>query len=421
MMPKKISELSALEVRRKVTQGLHFVGGVPGLALQVLPTGGRTWILRVVIAGRRRDMGLGGFPEVGLAQARAKAAELRDQIRSGRNPLDEVQAARSALRAQALSAMTFRQASEKYIEMHRPSWSNPKHAAQWENTLIQYAFTTIGELDVNHINVAHILKILEQQVNEEGKLWEVRTETASRLRGRMEKVLDWAKGRGMRSGDNPAAWRGNLESMLPKATKLQKIEHHPAVSLDQLGSFMVELRKRDGIAPRALEFAILTAARSGEVRGMTWSEVDESNGTWIIPAERMKARKEHRIPLPIAARDLLENLPRIEGSDFVFSAPRGGRLSDMSLTAVMRRMSRTEVPHGFRSTFRDWAAERTNYPRDLAEMALAHAIGNAVEAAYRRGDMLQKRREMMESWAQFAGRVMPLDGAVIGINERRVL
>lgn len=214
MMPKKILELSALEVRRKVTPGLHFVGGVPGLALQVLPTGGRTWILRVVIAGRRRDMGLGGFPEVGLAQARAKAAELRDQIRAGRNPLAEVQAARSALRAQALSAMTFRQASEKYIEAHRPSWSNPKHAAQWENTLIQYAFTTIGELDVNHINVAHILKILEQQVNEEGKLWEVRTETASRLRGRMEKVLDWAKGRGLRSGDNPAAWRGNLEAML---------------------------------------------------------------------------------------------------------------------------------------------------------------------------------------------------------------
>ena len=420
-MPKKIPELSALEVRRKVTRGLHFVGGVPGLALQVLPTGGRTWILRVVIAGRRRDMGLGGFPEVGLAQARAKAAELRDQIRSGRNPLAEVQAARSALRSQALSAMTFRQASEKYIETHRSSWSNPKHAAQWENTLIQYAFATIGELDVNHINVAHILKILEQQINDEGKLWEVRTETASRLRGRMEKVLDWAKGRGMRSGDNPAAWRGNLEAMLPKAKKLQKIEHHPAVSLDQLGSFMVELRKRDGIAPRALEFAILTAARSGEVRGMAWSEVDESNSTWIIPAERMKARKEHRIPLPTAARDLLENLPRIEGSDFVFSAPRGGKLSDMALTAVMRRMSRTEVPHGFRSTFRDWAAERTNYPRDLAEMALAHAIGNAVEAAYRRGDMLQKRREMMESWAQFAGRVMPLDGAVIGINERKVL
>lgn len=420
MMPKKILELSALEVRRKVTPGLHFVGGVPGLALQVLPTGGRTWILRVVIAGRRRDMGLGGFPEVGLAQARAKAAELRDQIRAGRNPLAEVQAARSALRAQALSAMTFRQASEKYIEAHRPSWSNPKHAAQWENTLIQYAFTTIGELDVNHINVAHILKILEQQVNEEGKLWEVRTETASRLRGRMEKVLDWAKGRGLRSGDNPAAWRGNLEAMLPKATKLQKVEHHPAVALDDLGTFMIELRKCAGTAAQALEFLILTAARSGEVRGMTWSELTESNDMWIIPAERMKARKEHRIPLSAAARSILKNIPRFEGNDFVFPSPRGGQLSDMALSAVMRRMSRTEVPHGFRSTFRDWAAERTNYPRELAEMALAHAIGNAVEAAYRRGDMVEKRRDMMEAWAQFADQVMPLPGNVVGINERRV-
>ena len=419
-MPKKIHELSALEVRRKATPGLHFVGGVPGLALQVLPTGGRTWILRVVIAGRRRDMGLGGFPEVGLAQARAKAAELRDQIRAGRNPLAEVQAARSALRAQALSTMTFRQASEKYIETHRPSWSNPKHAAQWENTLIQYAFTTIGELDVNHINVAHILKILEQQVNEEGKLWEVRTETASRLRGRMEKVLDWAKGRGLRSGDNPAAWRGNLEAMLPKATKLQKVEHHPAVALDDLGTFMIELRKCDGIAAQALEFLILTAARSGEVRGVTWSEIDEANQIWIIPASRMKAKKEHRVPLSSAASKLLSVIPRFEGVDLVFPAPRGGKLSDMSLTAVMRRMKRKEVPHGFRSTFRDWAAERTNYPRDLAEMALAHSIGNAVEAAYRRGDMLEKRRMMMTEWAQFTNQSTPKLGDVVSIKEWRV-
>jgi integrase len=316
--------------------------------------------------------------------------------------------------------MTFRLASEKYIETHRPSWSNPKHAAQWENTLAQYAYTHIGELDVNHINVAHILKILEQPIGEEGKLWEVRTETASRLRGRIEKVLDWAKGRGLRTGDNPATWRGNLEALLPKATKLQKIEHHPAVALDQLGAFIAELRKRDGIAPRGLEFAILTAARSGEVRGMTWTEIDEANGMWTIPAERMKARKEHRIPLSAAAQKLLEKLPRINGNNLVFPAPRGGKLSDMALTSVMRRMSRIEVPHGFRSTFRDWAAERTNYPRDLAEMALAHAIGNAVEAAYRRGDMVEKRREMMESWAQFADQVTPESGVVIGIKEKRV-
>lgn len=418
-MPKKVKELSALEVRRKTGSGLHFVGGVPGLALQILPTGGRTWILRVVIAGRRRDMGLGGFPEVGLAQARTKAAELREQIRAGRDPLAEVRAARSALHAAAESALTFRQASEKFIEAHRPSWSNPKHAAQWGNTLEHYAYTTIGHLDVNHVSVAHILKILEQPVGEEGKLWEVRTETASRLRGRMEKILDWAKGRGLRSGDNPAAWRGNLEAMLPKATKLQKVEHHPAVSLDSMGEFMADLRQRDGIAARALEFAILTAARSGEVRGMKRSEVDEVSGAWVIPAERMKARKEHRIPLSDAARDLLKKLPVIDGNDYVFPAPRGGKLSDMALTAVMRRMGRSEVPHGFRSTFRDWAAERTNYPRDIAEMALAHTISNAVEAAYRRGDMFEKRRDMMEAWADFVSQVIPTPGIVIGINKRK--
>jgi integrase len=221
----------------------------------------------------------------------------------------------------------------------------------------------------------------------------------------MEKVMDWAKGRGLRRGDNPAAWRGNLEAMLPKATKLQNIKHHPAVSLIEIGAFMTELSKRDGIASRALQFLILTAARSGEVRGMTWGEVDESSDTWIIPAERMKAKKEHRIPMSEVARNLLGSLPRFEGNDLVFPAPRGGKLSDMALTAVMRRMSRTEVPHGFRSTFRDWAAERTEYPRDLAEMALAHSISNAVEAAYRRGDMLEKRREMMKQWAQFTNQL----------------
>lgn len=416
-MPKKTTERTALEVRRLDKHGLHFVGGVPGLALQVLPTGGRTWILRVMIAGRRRDMGLGGFPEVGLAQAREKAAAYRAKIRSGINPLAEIHAARSALKAAAETAMTFRKAAEKFIESQRPSWSNPKHAAQWEATLDQYAHPVIGELDVSHVTLAHVLKILEQPIAEEGKLWEVRTETASRLRGRMEKVLDWAKGRGLRSGDNPAAWKGNLEAMLPKASRLKCVEHHPAVALDQLAEFFAALRKFSGFAARALEFAILTAARSGEVRGMLWNEVD--GDMWIIPADRMKAKKEHRVPLSTLAAQLLKNLPRVEGSDFVFPAPRGGKLSDMALTAVMRRMGRTEVPHGFRSTFRDWAAERTNYPRDLAEMALAHTISNAVEAAYRRGDMVEKRRKMMAEWAEFTCLQAANSGTVIAVNERK--
>jgi len=398
-MPKKGRELSALETKRLNKPGMNFVGGVPGLALQVLPTGGRTWILRATIAGRRRDMGLGGYPEVTLARAREKAAQYRDQIRVGRCPLAENHAARSALRAHV--SMSFKQAAENFIDSQRSSWSNPKHAAQWESTILKYALPIIGGLDVSHINASHILRILEQPIEGEGKFWEVRTETASRLRGRLEKVLDWAKGRGLRSGDNPAGWRGNLEAQLPKASKVKKVTHHPALTLDEVSAFVGKLRQQKGTAAKALEFAILTAARSGEVRGAAWGEIDLRNGLWVIPATRMKAGKDHRVPLSSDAVVLLKNQPRIEGNDLIFSAPRGGVLSDMTLSAVMRRMKRSEVPHGFRSTFRDWAAERTDYPRDIAEMALAHSISNAVEAAYRRGDMLEKRRMMMNDWASF--------------------
>jgi integrase len=354
-MPKKARELSALETKRLIMPGMHFVGGVPGLALQVLPSGGRTWILRATITGRRRDMGLGGYPEVTLARAREKAALYRDQIRDGRSPLAEAHAARSALRA--LVSVTFQQASENFIDSQRASWSNAKHAEQWQNTLQKYAHPLIGDLNVAHVSVAHVIKILEQPIVGEGKFWEVRTVTAVRLRGRIEKILDWAKGRGLRSGDNPAAWRGNLEAQLPKASKVTKVKHHPAVSLDDMAAFMEKLRLQKGIAAKALEFAILTAARSGEVRGATWSEVDM----------RMKAGKEHRVPLSDHALRLLTGLARIEGTDLIFSAPRGGMLSDMTLSALMRRMNRPEVPHGFRSTFRDWAAELTFMARNCCQ------------------------------------------------------
>ena len=294
-MPKKGRELSALETKRLNKPGMNFVGGVPGLALQVLPTGGRTWILRATIAGRRRDMGLGGYPEVTLARAREKAAQYRDQIRVGRSPLAENHAARSALRAHV--SMSFKQAAENFIDSQRSSWSNPKHAAQWESTILKYALPIIGGLDVSHINASHILRILEQPIEGEGKFWEVRTETASRLRGRLEKVLDWAKGRGLRSGDNPAGWRGNLEAQLPKASKVKKVTHHPALTLDEVSAFVGKLRQQKGTAAKALEFAILTAARSGEVRGAAWGEIDLRNGLWVIPATRMKAGKDHRVPL----------------------------------------------------------------------------------------------------------------------------
>lgn len=424
-MPRKARELSALEVRRLTEPGLHAVGEVPGLALQVLPTGGRTWVLRTMVGTRRREMGLGGFPEVGLAEARERARAAREQIKSGVDPIAQAQAAKSALRAAVAAAITFKDAAESYIGTHRSAWRNPKHAKQWESTLAAYAYPHIGALSVRDIALPHILAVLEQQVPIErngsgktGKLWEVRTETASRLRGRIESVLDWCKGRGYRTGDNPAAWKGCLDVQLPEPAKVARVVNHAAVSLDDMGAFMAALREREGIAARALEFTILCAARSGEVRGAVWSEFDLTARMWVIPGERMKAGKEHRVPLSAAAAELLEGLPRFDGVAFVFPAPRGGALSDMALTAVMRRMGRQEVPHGFRSTFRDWIAERTNYPGEMAEVALAHTIGNKVEAAYRRGDQLEKRRTMMEAWANFCGTTVARTN-VVGIGARR--
>jgi integrase len=356
----------------------------------------------MMIGSKRRDMGLGGYPEASLADARARGRVARDKVRAGVDPIAEALAARSALRAAQAAALTFGKAAELFIEANRSGWRNAKHTDQWGNSLARYVDPFIGALNVEDVGRAHVLLILEQPVGDEGKFWESRTETADRVRGRIEKILDWAKGRGHRTGDNPAAWKGNLDAVLPKAKRIKKVEHHPAVSLKQMPAFFAELKKREGNAARALELVILTAARSGEVRGMTWSEIDINNNSWIVPANRMKANKEHRVPLSSMAVELLESLPRHEGSDLVFPSPRGGLMSDMSLTAVMRRMERKEVPHGFRSTFRDWAAELTHYPRDMAEMALAHSLGNAVEAAYRRGDMLEKRRQMMEDWASFA-------------------
>ncbi len=423
-MPKLAEPLSALEVKRLTSPGLHFVGEVPGLALQVLSTGGRTWVLRVTVGSKRRDMGLGGFPEVTLAEARAKAREARQKIRQGIDPVAQAQAARQAIKASEMASLSFAQAAARYVEAHRPSWRNAKHAKQWVATLESYAYPRIGQLSVADLTIAHILQVLEQPVPIErgskkmGKLWECRTETASRLRGRLEVVLDWCRGRGYRSGDNPAAWKGNLDAQLPPPGRIAKVVHYAAVPIDQMATFTAELRRQEGIAPRALEFAILCAARSGEVRGMSWGELDEVAGIWTVPGHRMKAGREHRVPLSEAALAVLKSLPRMEGTELVFPAPRGGQLSDMALTAVMRRLGFKEVPHGFRSTFRDWVSERTNFPGEMAEVALAHTIGNAVEAAYRRGDQLEKRRTLMQAWADFC-RLNSNGYNVVGIGQAK--
>lgn len=404
-MPRKAKELSALEVKRLVQPGMHAVGTVPGLHLQVLPSGGRTWVLRVTVGDqpgsgkqRRREVGLGGYPEVSLAVAHEKARAMREQLKVGIDPIAEKVAARSALRAAAAAAITFEEAAKQYIAAHESGWRNDKHGDQWRNTLRVHAEPVLGKLIVSDIRVAHVLKVLEP-------IWQKKTETATRVRGRIEKILDWAKGRGYRSGDNPAAWKGNLQAQLPQPKAIAKVEHHPALPFTQIGPFMERLRKQEGMGARALDFTILTAARSGEVRGATWAEIDLEEAVWTVPGERMKAGKEHRVPLSPVAVALLKRLPRTDGVDFVFPAPRGGQLSDMTLTAVLRRMEVPVTVHGMRSTFRDWAAEHTEYPREVAEMALAHSISNAVEAAYRRGDLFDKRRNLMNDWTKYCGTV----------------
>jgi integrase len=395
-MGRKAKELAPIVVSRLKKPGLHFVGGVSGLGLQVLPTGGRTWVLRVTIGGKRRDMGLGGYPDVTLSGAREAARKAREMIRDGKDPITEARAAASALRASRAKDMTFQQAAWAYIAAHESGWRNAKHVQQWKNTLSAYVFPSIGGLSVRHIELVHILSILEP-------IWKTKTATATRLRGRLEQILDWATARGHRNGLNPARWRGHLDKLLVRPSKVSRVEHHSALPYLEIGSFMQRLRELVGSGARALEFAILTAARSGEVRGATWPEIDFDKAIWTIPDQRMKLGREHRVPLSTAALTLLRALPRIHGTVLVFPAPRGGPLSDMTLTAVVRRMGVAAVPHGFRSTFRDWASECTNYPRDAAEMALAHAIGDKVEAAYRRGDLFEKRRRMMADWASFCG------------------
>lgn len=410
-MGRKAVELTPLAVGRLTTPGMHFVGGVAGLALQVLPTGGRTWILRATVGGRRRDMGLGGYPDVTLAGAREAARKARELIREGIDPIERSKAAKRALQAASARGKTFKDAAESYVASQSVAWRNAKHTAQWTSTLTSYAYPVLGSLSVGDVGHAHICKVLDP-------IWNTKTETASRLRGRIEQILDWATAQGYREGPNPARWRGHLDKVFPKPSKVAKPVHHRALPVQDMKTFMAQLIDADGIGAKALMFAILTAARSGEVRGAAWSEIDLQRGIWVVPATRMKAGREHRVPLSRPAIALLESLPQIGGSDLVFQAPRGGPLSDMTLSAVLRRMKTPAVPHGFRSTFRVWAAEQTAYPSEMAEMALAHSVSNKTEAAYLRTDMFEKRRQLAEDWARFcfspepAGlTVVPLRGA----------
>ena len=392
-MPKVAKQLSDRSVAALKTIGRHAVGGVPGLHLLV-SAGYRSWILRIQVGEQRKDMGLGPYPAVSLQEARDKARKIHDDLRSGLIPVSPRQQQRRILSAKAATDKTFRWCAEEYLKAKSSEWKNAKHRQQWENTLEAYAMPRLGHLAVSLIDLSHVLACLEP-------IWTSKNETASRLRGRIETVLDWAAVRKYRSGDNPARWKGHLDKLLAAPSKIQKVEHHPAIPVDDMSAFVRDLRVRSGVGARALEFLILTAARSGEVRGAAWEEIDLDKAIWTVPARRMKAGREHRVPLSTEALKLLKELPRLAGSELVFPGTRGQELSVMTLPEVMRRMKADAVPHGFRSTFRDWAGEKTNFPRELAEQALAHTLENKVEAAYRRGDALEKRRQMMQEWAQF--------------------
>ncbi|MDH3460098.1 MAG: integrase arm-type DNA-binding domain-containing protein [Burkholderiaceae bacterium] len=395
-MPRKAKELSPLEVRRLTRPGRWSVGGVDGLALQVTRTGARSWVLRLTVAGKQREMGLGSFPTVPLAEAREKARSQRAKTELGADPISLRRAALSAATAERSLQQTFASVAAQYIAQHAKSWKNKKHAAQWTSTLQTYASPVIGPLLVRDVTTAHVIKVLEP-------IWTTKTETATRVRSRMELVLDFAAARGLRAGPNPARWRANLDAALPKASKVAKVQHHAAVAVDRMRIFMSRLRTLSGMGARALEFAILTAARSGEVRGATWTEIDFTVALWTVPGERMKSSREHRVPLSKPAIKLLRALPQGGPGDLVFQG-RLGPLSDMSLTAVLRRMKVKATAHGFRSTFRDWVSEYTNHASEVAEMALAHAVGDKVEAAYRRGDLFDKRVSLMNDWAEFLAR-----------------
>lgn len=390
-MPKKAKELTALEVSRITTQGKYNTG--QGIYFEVKGAS-KSWVLRIVVGDKRRHIGLGAYPLVTLAQARAKALKVREQIEQGVDPVEQKKASKSAIKAAQAREITFKQCALAYIDTHSHAWRNSKHRQDWPRSLEMYVFPHIGNLLIKDVEQVHILKVLNP-------IWMSKTETATRVRGRIELIMDYAAVRGYRDHDNPARWKGRLDKILPKPSKVAKVKHYEAVSVDALPSFIAELSLHESMSVKCLLFTVLTACRSGEARGATWSEIDMQAKVWTIPVERMKAGKEHQVPLSDQAIDLLASLPRVQDTPYVFPSVRNKPLSDMALSMLMRRMNTGAVPHGFRSTFRDWAGDKTNYPRDLAEAALAHTVSNQVEAAYRRGTALEKRRAMMNEWGKY--------------------
>jgi integrase len=385
----------ALTAKRvaKLTEAGRYGDG-HGLYLQVTPAGVRSWLLRYERGGRERWMGLGPLHTFGLDEARARARAARQQLADGVDPLDARKVERAERALEAAKAITFADAARQYFDQHEGKWKNRKHRGQFQATLRDYALPVIGSLPVAAIDTGLVLKCIEP-------IWQTKTETASRVRGRIEAILDWSTVRGYRVGDNPARWKGHLGEVLPARGQIKKVQHHPALPFAEVPDFMATLAEREGMGARALEFLILTAARSGEASGAKWSEIDLEAKAWTVPATRMKGGREHRVPLSDRAVEILRALPR--EADFVFAGERKGTaISSTAMSNLLGRMGRLDVTiHGFRSAFRDWAAETTAYPNHVIEMALAHAIGDKVERSYRRGDLFVKRRKLMAAWADY--------------------
>lgn len=390
-MARTINRLTTKKIQNTKKPGYYGDGG--GLYLQVSATGSKSWIYRYMLNRRAREMGLGSINALTLAEAREQARENRKLLLEKIDPIE----ARNAAQAEIMGSLTFNECATKYIEAHRAGWKNEKHAQQWENTLNTYASPVFGKLPVQRVDTALVMKALEP-------IWTEKPETANRVRGRVELVLDWATVRKYRAGENPARWRGHLDKLLPKRSKVAAVKHHPALPYDEMSDFMKALRKRDGVAPKALEYVILTVCRVSEAVMMQWLEIDFKARTWTIPGERTKSKRPHRVPLTDDALAILETMKAQKQNDYVFPGWKIGKplTGAACLKLLQQDMSYPDLTvHGFRSTFRDWAAECTNYPRELAEAALAHVLSDKTEAAYQRGDLLQRRAHMMDAWAKY--------------------
>jgi integrase len=409
-MARSINKFSARSATTMSIPGVHGDGN--GLYLRVTPEGTRSWVFRYMINGRARSMGLGAHADVSLAEVRETASDLRRQVRRGRDPIDERKEEKERVRSEQRASTTFRECAESYVASHKAGWRNEKHAAQWTSTLTTYVYPVFGEAAVQAVDRSAVMKVLDP-------IWGEKSETASRLRGRIESILGWATVQGLRSGDNPARWKGHLDKLLPARSRVRQVKHHSALPYGEAAAFMTIVRSQHSTSALALEFAILTAARTGEVVGAEWTEIDLDRRLWTVPGSRMKAGKPHRVALSEGAIAVLKKMEFVKSNAYVFSAvKKDSHLSNMALLKLLQRMGRTDITvHGFRSAFSDWAAECTEFPNEVVEMALAHTISNRVEAAYRRGDMFERRQKLMETWARYCDEpIEKSTGAVVAIQ-----